>query len=201
MKKIILFIISGSIILVGSWLLYNKYRVIIPPVDISRSEVGWSGKSITGGHAGKLNLSRAEIQIKAGELIGGVFEADMRSITCTDITDTAENRSFMEHIANEDFFEVNKYPTAFFQITQVKKIDSDQYEVTGKMKIKEKDNIVSFTAKVESIKEGKRFSALINIDRTQFGIEYAAKGKPGSEKDWFILNDFTLNVNIVTGAL
>jgi polyisoprenoid-binding protein YceI len=46
---------------------------------------------------------------------------------------------------------------------------------------------------------GRRATATISIDRTLFGIEYGSMGKPGSEKDWFIHNEFVLNVNVVTG--
>jgi hypothetical protein len=46
--------------MIGSLHLYNKCRVIILLFDISRSKVGWSGKSMAGGRAGKLNLSKAE---------------------------------------------------------------------------------------------------------------------------------------------
>jgi len=199
MKKTLLLIGLIGVVLVASKIIYNKYRVVVPEVDINSSEIGWSGKSISDGHTGKIKLSKAEIQFKNDKLIGGVFEADMRSITCTDIADTADNRHFIEHIANEDFFEVNKYPTASFIIEQVKDLGENRFEVIGKMKIKNRENQLIFTANVSPASKGKRVSALIDIDRTLYGIEYGAKGKPGSEKDWFILNEFTLNINIVTG--
>lgn len=198
MKKIILLIGLFVMIVIISKIIYNKYRVFVPEVDIYSSEIGWSGKSITDVHTGKLKLSKAEIQFKNDKLIGGVFEADMKSITCTDITDTEDNRHFIEHIANEDFFEVNKYPTATFTIEQVKEHGENRYEVTGKMKIKNKINPLTFIANVAPDANSKRVSALIKIDRTLYGIEYGSKGKPGSEKDWFIFNEFILNVNIVT---
>ena len=198
MKKILL--ISGILlILIVIWMMYNKFRAVIPAVDMNSSEIGWSGKSISDVHTGKLKLSKAEIIFKNGKLSGGSFEADMKSITVTDISDSAENRHLVEHIANEDFFEVNKYPKASFTITEVKELEENRYEVTGRMKIKNRENPLSFTTNVSPAGSGKRLSAVMNIDRTLYGIEYAAKDKPGSEKDWFILNDFTLNVNILTG--
>jgi len=199
MKKIILYVALTLVILAGVRIVYNKYRVVVPTVDINSSEIGWVGKSISDAHRGKLKLSKAEIQFKNDKLVGGLFEADMSSITCTDIGDTTDNRHFIEHIANEDFFEVNKYPTASFTITEVKDLGDDNYEVTGRMKIKDKENPLTFTAKVTPAEVGRRVSSLITIDRTLYGIEYGAKDKPGSEKDWFILNEFTLNVNIITG--
>jgi polyisoprenoid-binding protein YceI len=81
----------------------------------------------------------------------------------------------------------------------VKPLGDNKYEVAGQMKIKDKINPITFEATVSKAEKGKRVSAVVNIDRTLYGIEYGAKDKPGSDKDWFILNDFTLNVNIVTG--
>ena len=194
-KILLLFVVV--IAATAGWFLYNRYRVVVPAVDINNSEVGWSGKSVSDVHMGKIQLSKAEVKFQGGELIGGMFEADMKSITVTDITDTADNRYFIEHIGNEDFFEVNKYPTAGFVITNVKALGEGAYEVTGTMKIKDKENPVTFTAKSEDTEKGRRIAAVVNIDRTLYGIEYGAEGKRGSEKDWFILNEIVLNINIV----
>jgi len=201
MKKNSILLIAGLLIAaLAGWFLYNKYRVVIPPVDITRSEIGWSGNSISGGHLGKISLKKAELQFQNGQLRGGSFEADMNSITVTDITDPEENKGLIEHFANEDFFEIKRFPTASFRITEVKPKGEQLYDVSGVMKIKDKEQPLSFETKVVPFGEsGHRATATVPVDRTRFGIEYAAKGKPGSEKDWFIFNEFILNINIVSG--
>ena len=182
------------------WYFYNKYRVVIPPVDVSKSEIGWSATSLSGAHTGKIKLSKAELQFKNDVLVGGMFEADMRSITVTDITDPEENKQLVKHISDQDFFEVEKYPTATFKITEVTRTKDDTYEVKGMMKIKDKENPVSFTTRIEKNTTSTRAAASVTVDRTLYGIEYGAKGKPGSEKDWFIFNDFLLNINVVAAG-
>lgn len=200
MKKISILISGLLVAALAGWFLYNKYRVIIPPVDISRSEIGWSGNSLSGGHMGKISLKKAELQFQDGQLKGGSFEADMNSITITDNTDPEENKSLLEHFANEDFFETKRFPTASFRIMEVKPKGNQLYQVSGIMKIKDKEQTLNFDAKVEPAGEkGQRTTATVAVDRTLFGIEYAAKGKPGSEKDWFIFNEFMLSINIVSG--
>lgn len=180
------------------WFFYNKYRVVVPPVDISKSEIGWSANSLSGSHTGKLKLSHAELQFKNDVLIGGMFEADMRSITVTDIKDPDDNQQLVKHISDQDFFEVDKYPTATFNITEARPKGDNSYDVKGIMKIKDKENPVAFNTRIEKNGNSTRATASINIDRTLFGIEYGAKGKPGSEKDWFIFNEILLNINVVT---
>ncbi len=180
------------------WYFYNKYRVVVPPVDVNKSEIGWSATSLSGAHTGKLKLAKAELQFKNDVLVGGMFEADMRSITVTDITEPDDNKQLVKHISDQDFFEVEKYPSATFRITEVIPTQENTYEVKGMMTIKDKANPVSFTTRIEKNGNSTRATASVTIDRTLFGIEYGAKGKPGSEKDWFIFNDFLLNINVVT---
>lgn len=184
--------------LATGWMVYNHFRVVIPAVDVNKSEIAWSAKSLSGAHTGKIMLSKANLEFQGGKLIGGTFEADMKSITVTDITDSTENQHFVEHISDADFFEVNKYPKASFTITKVTPLNEQEYEVTGTMRIKEKDNPMTFKATVTPAGNGQRVSAVVSVDRTLFGIEYGSKGKPGSEPDWFILDEFILNINVVT---
>lgn len=198
MKSKLLLITVLVVGLATGWMVYNRYRVVIPAVDITKSEIAWSGKSLSGAHTGKIMLSNAKLEFQGGKLIGGSFEADMQSITVTDISDSADNKHFVEHISNADFFEVNKYPKASFTITKINPMNEQEYEVTGTMRIKDKENPLTFKATVTPAGQGQRVSAVVTVDRTLFGIEYGAKGKPGSEPDWFIMNDFILNINVIT---
>lgn len=199
MNKKILFTVSGLIVAAcAGWFFFNKYRVVVPPVDGSQSEVGWSAKSVTDTHLGKIKLTKAELQFQDSRLVGGSFEVDMNSITVTDITDSQHNQDFINHITTEDFFEVNRFPTASFRITEVARESGNDYRVKGVMKIKEREQPVEFIARVTSTPTGTRTAATLTIDRTAFGIEYGSQGKRGSEKDWFIHNEFVLNVNVVT---
>lgn len=199
MNKKIVFAAAGVFIATAmGWFFFNKYRVVVPPVDVSQSEVGWSAKSVTDTHVGKIKLTKAELQFQDERLVGGFFEADMTSITVTDITDAKHNQDFINHITTEDFFEVNRFPTATFRITEVAQQAGNDYRVKGLMTIKGKEQTIEFSATVTPTPTGKRTSATLPIDRTAFGIEYGAEGKRGSEKDWFIHNEFTLQVNVVT---
>jgi len=197
-RKLLLTGAGLMVLALAGWFFYNKYRVVVPPVNVSQSEVGWSAKSVTDTHLGKIKLTKAELQFQDSRLVGGSFEVDMNSITVTDITDAQHNQDFINHITTEDFFEVNRFPTASFRITEVARESGNDYRVKGVMKIKEREQPVEFIATVTSTPTGTRTAATLTIDRTAFGIEYGSQGKRGSEKDWFIHNEFVLNVNVVT---
>ncbi|MCZ8217246.1 MAG: hypothetical protein O9262_13460, partial [Cyclobacteriaceae bacterium] len=67
-----------------AWILYNKYRIVIPPVDTAKSEIGWSAKSVSDTHFGKIQLSKATLEFKNSKLVGGSFEINMKTITVED---------------------------------------------------------------------------------------------------------------------
>jgi polyisoprenoid-binding protein YceI len=187
-------ILSGVIFWVG----YNKYRVVLPIIDTSRSEVGWAGKSVSDTHTGKVKFSKVNLMFQNGRLSGGNFEVDMNSITVEDIKDPQGVKDFIGHISTEDFFEVSKFPTATFKITDVKLTRDQEYLVTGDMTIKGITLPITFPASVTKENHRYRLHANVQVDRTAFGIEYGASGKRGSAKDWFIYNEFLLTVNVLS---
>jgi polyisoprenoid-binding protein YceI len=180
------------------WFLYNKYRVVMPPVDVARSEIGWVGKSIDDAHRGKIQLDSAVVEVQDGTVRAIRVVADMRSISVEDITDPEGQREFVDHIANADFFEVDKYAKARFVSTNVERVADGSYAVTGDLTIKAVTRPVSFTAKPAA--DGGSLQATLEIDRTAYGIVYGAQGQVGSEKDWFIHDAFAITVNLLYGS-
>jgi polyisoprenoid-binding protein YceI len=195
-KKVIL-LIAVAIAAATAWILFNKYRVVLPPVDVSQSEIGWSAKSVSGSHNGKIQLAKADVQLQNGQVIAVNVVADMKTISVDDITDPQHNQDFIQHITTEDFFEVEKFPTATFQSTEVKPGASGTWAIAGKLMIKGVTRDVSFTA--SSAADGTALQATLPIDRTTFGIVYGAQGQRGSEKDWFIHDEFLMTVNLRYG--
>jgi polyisoprenoid-binding protein YceI len=160
--------------------------------------VGWSAKSVSGVHTGKVQLSAASLLFQQDALVGGEFTVDMNTITVEDITDAQHNKDFIQHISTEDFFETSTYPAAIFVITEVRSVSETEFDVTGNMTIKSVTQPIQFKATVLKEEKLRRANATIQVDRTKFGIEYGSQGKRGSEKDWFIYDEFTLNVNILS---
>jgi polyisoprenoid-binding protein YceI len=195
MKKIII-VIGVLMLLAAAWLTYNHFRIVEPPINKEQSEVAWSAKSVSGGHYGKVGIKDAKIFFQGGKLTGGYVTMDMQNITVEDIDDPQGKIDFIGHIANEDFFEVNIYPEAKFVITDVIPDKENEFLVTGDLTIKNITQPTTVTIKIAERNQQQFAEATLNIDRTLFGVEYGAKGKKGSDKDWFIYNDFTIKVNL-----
>jgi polyisoprenoid-binding protein YceI len=198
MKKALIIITLVAFTAAFAWIIYNRYRIIIPPVDTAKSEIGWSAKSVSDTHFGKVQLSKATLEFKNSKLVGGTFEIDMNTISVADITDPENNTNFIQHITTEHFFETDRFPTASFVIVDVQPINESEFTVKGDITIKGITRGIEFKTKVKEENNVKTASATIVLDKNQFGIEYGGKDKPGSQKDWFIYDEFTLNVNIVS---
>jgi polyisoprenoid-binding protein YceI len=164
------------------------------------SKLGWEGKKVGGQHNGTIALKEGTVQVKGGQLVGGTFVVDMTSIKNTDLTDADYNAKLVGHLKTDDFFGVDKYPTATFVITSVKPLKGDAQgnnaQVTGNLTIKGKTNPVSFPAKV-GVKDGvASASGVAIIDRSKYDVKYGST-LFGAAADKAIDDNFTLSFNVI----
>jgi polyisoprenoid-binding protein YceI len=144
-------------------------------VDTSSSSIKWTGKKVTGKHNGKIKIKSGELQTKSEVLTGGTIVIDMNSITNDDLTDSESNKKLIGHLRSEDFFSVDKFPSATFEITRV---DAGAGEkdaiVTGNLTIKGKTEPVSVSAKLNFNDNKLKASGKTTIDRTKWDIKYGS---------------------------
>ena len=88
------------------------------------SDVHWWGykiaKTEASSHDGTVNVKSGNLVLKNGSVVGGQFVLDMTTINATDLSGEYQGK-LNGHLKNGDFFEVEKYPTATYKITSVKK--------------------------------------------------------------------------------
>lgn len=144
------------------------------------SDVHWWGykiaKTEASSHDGTVNVKSGNIVMKGNQVGGGSFVLDMTSINATDLSGEYQTK-LNGHLKNGDFFEVDKYPTATYTITSVKKNDDKIYNyiVNGNLTVKGKTNAVSFPAKI-SYSKGvvSLVSNKFSFDRQKFDVAYKA---------------------------
>jgi polyisoprenoid-binding protein YceI len=164
------------------------------------STLGWVGKKVGGQHAGTVALKDGAVQVKGNQIVGGTFTFDMAAIKVTDLTDPEWNGKLVGHLKNDDFFAVDKNPTATFVITSIKPIKADAQgnnaQITGNLTIKGKTNPVTFPAKV-GVKDGvASASGVATVDRTKYGVQYGST-LFGAAADKAIDDNFTLSFNVI----
>ncbi|MGH1468455.1 MAG: YceI family protein [Bdellovibrionales bacterium] len=150
-------------------------------VDLKESQLIWTGTKVTGKHFGKMPFKSASVKVdKKSKVKSGVFIVDIGAFTVDDLKGKWANK-FTKHVKSEDFFEVEKWPTAELKIKKMKK-----GQALGKLTIKGKTNPVKFTyTEKDDLYEGK-----LKFDRTKFGMVY------GSGNFFKNLGDKTINDEI-----
>ena len=170
MKKVFLFLVALSIS--AASFAQTKWTV-----DPAHSFVNFSvrhmGISFVDGNfekfdgsftAGKPDLSDAKIN----------FTVDVNSISTN-----VEQRD--KHLKSDDFFNAETYPTMKFESTGFKKVDQNNYELSGKLTIRDVTKDVKFnvvyggTATAQgSTKAG--FNATTTINRLDYNIKFDPTG-------------------------
>ncbi|MDR2235466.1 MAG: YceI family protein [Chryseobacterium sp.] len=168
-------------------------------LDTLNSKVEWKGykvfKSENTSHFGTIKFESGDVTVKDGKLESGKFVADMNSLTSVDLKDDAESLGKLNgHLKSGDFFEVEKFPTASFEITKVTPAAEGDYNtlLDGNLTIKGITKPVQFKANV-SVKDGEVSVATEpkDIKREEFGVKFQAPAENGVIKD-----EVTLQINV-----
>ncbi|MDO7845061.1 YceI family protein [Hymenobacter sp. M29] len=164
------------------------------------SSLGWTGKKIDGQHSGTVGFKDGSVQVRGSQLVGGTFVVDMTSIKNTDLTDADYNAKLVGHLKSDDFFGVEKNPTATFVITNIKPLKGsaagNNATITGNLTIKGKTNPISFPAKV-GVKDGvAAASGTASIDRTKYDVTFGST-LFGAAADKAVDDNFSLIFNVI----
>ncbi|CCH54607.1 YceI family protein [Fibrisoma limi BUZ 3] len=170
-------------------------------VDTEQSSLTWNAKKVGGEHTGTLKLAKGQLTAEGNKLTAGNFVIDMTTIVDTDITNPSGNKRLTDHLKSEDFFSVEKNPTATFKITKVAPIASAKagepnHTVTGDLSIKGTTKSISFPAVVNVSGSRVEATGMATINRIDYDIKYRA-AIIGTAADKIIDDTFTLNIKLV----
>ncbi|WP_162053510.1 YceI family protein [Pontibacter pamirensis] len=170
-------------------------------VVTEQSEVNWLGKKVGGEHTGNIELQNGELVVANDQLVGGTLVIDMNTITNTDITAEEDNQKLVGHLKSDDFFGVEKYPTATFEITNVTPVTSAAageatHNVTGNLTIKEKTEQVSFPAVINVNNGTTTAKADVTVDRSKFDVRYGSNSFFDDLGDKAIDDNFTITFDV-----
>lgn len=168
-------------------------------VSTEASTIMWTCSKVIGkSHQGVLTLKDGSLDIANGKLSGGSFVVDMYSLVCTDLE--GEWKEKLEgHLRSDDFFSVETYPTAEFEITKVSPTAADTYEVVGDVTIKGTTEQITFSATMKKKDGAFEAFASITIDRSKFDVRYGSGSFFDNLGDNAINDEFTLEVKLVAG--
>ena len=144
-------------------------------IDTSKSSIKWLGKKVTGKHNGSIKFNNGTLNTKGEMIADGQLEINMASIINEDLTDSEMNKKLIGHLRSEDFFSVDKFPTATFDVTRVDAGEKeDDAIVTGNLTLKGKAAEISIPAHVDVDKDKINVTGKTTIDRTKWDIRYGS---------------------------
>ncbi len=168
-------------------------------IDSKASKVYWTGKKVTGEHTGYVSVDNGKVWVENNNVVGAEVNMDLNSIVCTDLTDENWNKKLVGHLKSDDFFSVEKYPVAKFEITSMtKNNNTGDYNVKGNLTMKGTSHEISFPAKVAVTNGIVSANGTATIDRTKWNIQYSSGKFFEGLGDKMIYDDFEITFDIKT---
>lgn len=174
-------------------------------IDTSQSILYWLGSKSTGSsHNGSVKIQSGNLNFNEKNLVSGKVIIDMKSIGVIDISDPAEKKDLEDHLMNYDFFDVNTFPNAQFEISNVMMANHPDSlsTIDGSLSIKNITQALTVRAKIAVSGNMVMISVPeFIIDRTQFGIMYKSQKILNQIKDKFIRDEISLSMKIIASSL
>lgn len=170
-------------------------------LDAAASTVTWEGAKIVGSaHTGGIPVTAGTIVIADDKIVAGRFTMDVRGLTNADLPEDKAVK-LVGHLKSADFFDVEKFPMAQFEVTNVQPvtdIEGVTHNITGNLTLKGVAKSITIPANVSM--DGDMVTATtpqFTINRMDWGVEYGNGSIAGIAQDNIISDDVGLQLNIV----
>jgi len=170
-------------------------------------EITWEGyKTFSGdNHYGTIQVTEGAFNVENGELVGGSFVIDMGSINSVDLAESPDMKGKLEgHLKSPDFFAVDSFPQATFEITQVKVAENDTtgatHHIDGNLTMRGITKNITVPAMVKMENGMIEFQTPeFVIDRSKWNVRFRSTSFAefaNVAKDKAIDNNIKLKVNL-----
>ena len=145
------------------------------------STLNWRGfkTHVPDDHTGMIKIAGGEINMEGENMVAGSFHVDMNSIVLTDALKDNEEKSkyLIGHLMSDDFFAVDSFPMATFDITRVEAMEGDAVKAThtisGNLTMRGITKNISFPAMVALDEQKLHIKAeTFTIDRTEWNVMF-----------------------------
>lgn len=174
-------------------------------VNTSETLVEWLGSKPGGTHNGTFPLQQGTLTLNNNSIIGGEMVIDMNALTVKDIEDVKTNQMLVGHLKSPDFFAVDSFPTAKFEIatvttlSQLKEIEGVMvtHSIEGNLTLRGITRSVTFPAEIKF--EGNSISAKspkFIVNRTNWKANYGSPSVFADLKDKFIHDEVAISITL-----
>lgn len=149
-------------------------------IDTENSTLEWIGRNVTNRHFGRIAIQSGEVVIHGGRPTGGTIVMDMNNLSDIDLQDPGWNHMLIRHLKSDDFFAVEKFPTASFRLNGWETGEPISPEAlsgiaTGTLTIRDVTREIRFpTIIVPQAGGGIKAHAAFDINRTLWNVCYGS---------------------------
>jgi polyisoprenoid-binding protein YceI len=136
--------------------------------DVASSKIGFAVSRATVGHVGEFEDFESTLQLVGGRPVGLEIAVKTGSVE-------ADRSGLTSHLKSDDFFDVDKFPTATFtasEFTPDPENAPDGYIVAGTMHLHGVERKLEFPATLEIGSDRVVGRATLDISAKAFGIDY-----------------------------
>lgn len=171
-------------------------------INPTESQIEWKGFKPTGTHNGVIFIKDGTINMDEVNIVGGNVVINMSSLRVLDLE--GEGKTKLEnHLKGTvegmegDFFNVNEYPEATFEITGTTAIENGGFNLSGNLSMKGEKHNITFPVKVSVNGDDLVIkSEAFTIDRTKWGVNYGSKSVFDNLGDSFINDEMELKITV-----
>ena len=158
-------------------------------VDGTKSTISALSAKVTATHPIEFPSFKGSVQYDGDAITGVSFDIEMSKLQ-------SDNPRLTKHLLNEDFFDVEKFPSSTFTSSEVKASaaeapDGSTHTVVGDMTIRGTTKTIEFPAKITATETEFVAESGFAINRQDFGISY--KGRA----DDLIQDNVALTIRLV----
>ena len=169
-------------------------------IDGQSSVINWTGAKATKQHIGTLNISKGELLVENGQLVGGKAVIDMNSLTVLDDIGDDMKAKLTGHLKSDDFFDVGVHSEGSFEITKVEAAASEAseatHQVTGNLTLMGVSKSITIPANIiVADNQVSAVSTAFKINRTDWGANYGS-GVIGTVGEAIIYDEVGIVLNL-----
>lgn len=164
------------------------------PLTVKEHRIEWSGAMPVQAHNGTLTPKAVDLAVDAeGKIERLRVELDMTSIANEDIKKESSRKKLEAHLRSEDFFHVEKYPVATFEMKAY-----DGKTLSGLLTIRGVSKEIAVPATFKKGGDGHwTLETDFSFNRQEFNVNYQNRGLLGTAKNKLIADEVGVKVRLV----
>ncbi len=170
-------------------------------LDEQKSVAEWKGYLRTGYfNEGAITVKSDRLTVEDGKVTGGSFTIPLSSIVNFNLPVDSIKHQLVHHLQSPDFFDMATHPNLTYVIASVSPYTGSEgvpgatHLVSGELTMLGKSNPVVFPAKIVVSNGQLSVDATLKVDRTKWGMNYAAD--PNLPADQNILPDMDIHLKL-----